>query len=189
MMKDADISEHNWSFRVEKGKYKLTLGNLSDAGWYWDGDGSDLMGFIIRLKQSKITQEFLTTMEENGVSYKMIKADVVKSAKGGDGVYEVTGDNRIWHFGEYEPNFDDEDLTPEEKEKVFDFYEGLKYDKFYRKYGSKVKAELIKVAQKSNSFEDVLKNLESAEEVGMEWLQQYQFDMEAKAIKALKRGK
>jgi hypothetical protein len=31
--------------------------------------------------------------------------------------------------------------------------------------------------------------LESAEEVGMEWLQQYQFDMEAKAIKALKRGK
>jgi hypothetical protein len=165
------INSNYWSLeRDEKDKMKLTLGNFSDAGWFWDGDKSQLAGFMIRLHDSKAREDFLAKMEQNKIKLSDFKEDILKSAEKGDGIYMLTGDNRKWHFGE-----DNEELSEAEAEVALDKdipqeklsdnmeysdYKGDDYDAFKKSpYYKEVKDNLIEAIKKSESWGDLFTHI------------------------------
>src|SRR3990170_593844 len=61
---NIDIVRHNYSWKIdEQGKSKFTLGNLTDAGWFWDGNEDDAVGFFARINRSKVQNEFIKDVE------------------------------------------------------------------------------------------------------------------------------
>jgi len=178
VLRNIDLWKHNWSFQVdEKGKIKVSLGNLTDAGWYWDGDENDLIGYLNRLRTSDVKKEFLSEMRKAGVPFSKLKEHLLKSAKKADGLYELSGDNRRWHFGESsEMEYDElnervqDGIIPEDKkdevlDKFWDVYKSETYD--FDKWSKGEKKDYIKnvteAIKKSKTYEDFFEELEGIE--------------------------
>jgi len=172
---DIEFSGHNFSFRKGDGKYKVSLGNFSDAGWYWSGDEKDLAGYFIRLASSRgVDKEFIEGAKKEGLTYADVKKDVVEDAEVGDGVYEMSGDNVRWKFGEgtFNDEIDLDDQAKEEginvdelKEKYFDYYTATNYDDFAKSEQSDaVQKKIVKAFKDADTFEEVFKNIKGVEE-------------------------
>jgi phosphotransferase system IIB component len=170
-VKNFDVSHDMYAISKDGGKYSLRLGNWTTAGWHWDGDKSDLGGFFVRLANSGVTDDFLADMKSNGVSFADVKADTVASVKSGNGVYELTGDNVQWHFGQ--ETIDMEALIDEYVEqtgKTREEIEGIAYDINLSDYDDFVKsnafkeakAELLGIVESADSFDALMGNLSSS---------------------------
>lgn len=197
-LKNLDISGKYYSMRWKsdgKQDLSLSLGNLSDAGWYWNGSKENLIGFIQRLSSSKTREEFLKDINNSGVEYDDLKPLLIKSAEKADGLYEITGDNARWKFGE---EFDSEstkqyiedDFTEQleragirigkdNKEKIlqeatdyaFDKadYKGMTFDDYATKKTKKEYSEQIKkIINKSKNFNELMDELQ---EIKDDWYQ------------------
>lgn len=180
------IRKHNWGFETENGKIsKLILGNLTDSGWYWrsdmDGIGKpnnaegDLTGFLVRISNSKIRDEFLESMKEKGITLEMLKPIIKRNIeKGESGLYQITGDNSRWHFGndEYDAEnrlFDDLEnynnvygkMTQQQQEKVqeefWNNFSSHDYDHFEKVENKRIKGILLKGLEESSDLDDLLK--------------------------------
>jgi len=99
---DIDISEHNYGFELQGDEVKLRLGNWTDAGWHWDGDEMDLAGFMIRMSTAGqgVREDFLEKMQELGITVNQLREHLIRSVQAKNGLYEITGDNGKWHFGQ-----------------------------------------------------------------------------------------
>jgi hypothetical protein len=174
----VSIDEHNWGFEIdEDGKWKLRLGNWSDAGWNWDGDDKDVVSYLIRLKNSDVKSDFLEAMDEKGITFDAFKEKMMKSIDEDDGIYEITGDNKRWKFGEaFEPDtgseidylVDEEGYTEEEARRIVDgafTFTGTTWSDFVNtdKYRS-AKRELTEAIEQSNSFEQFFKEIDDRQE-------------------------
>ena len=53
------IRHHLWDIYMRDGELHYSLGNLTDAGWFWDATEADEMFllFLYRLKRSKVPIE------------------------------------------------------------------------------------------------------------------------------------
>lgn len=164
------VSGKYFNFEKFGNGYRLSLGNWSDAGWHWEGNKRDLAGYLVRIAHSSVIQDFLAGMKKWGVTYKTIKVDVMTSVKSGSGMYEISGDNEMWHFGnvydeiveirEYIENYL-EDVTDEEKEKISDeAMPNITYDRFQKSsYYKNVKKELIEKFKSANTFQELFDSL------------------------------
>jgi hypothetical protein len=164
-VKNFDISHDLYAIRKEGGKYSLRLGNWTTAGWHWDGDKSDLGGFFVRLANSAVKGDFVADMKSHGVLYADVKADTVASVKSGDGVYELTGDNVQWHFGEdmvdREGLIDDyveqTGKTREEVEEAAYDIDVSDYDEFITSDAFKeAKTELLRIVESADTFDELM---------------------------------
>jgi len=191
MKKEISFSGHNYSFDKEGDKIKLSLGNMTDAGWFWDGDKNDLADYFIRLKNSKVRDEFIADANKNGLKLSDVKAQLIKDIQKGDGVYTISGDNRLWRFGEGdEPDFDsaydDIDRTPEEKEKIEDeFYNQYEtsFDEFEKIYGKDIRRELLNAVNSSKDFEELFSEIEERESgIQESFVREYRGNQELEAF-------
>lgn len=156
--KDVNIQKRYWSFEVEDNKLRLSLGNFTDAGWYWSGDEKDIVGYTYRLHNSDVEEDFYRDMARNKVSFNQLKPLYLKSAKENDGLYEVSGDNRRWHFGETGVSdsyiLEEEGLTEKQKENFYSDYSPISYEEFQGKYGKAYKKDVQEAVKSSQSFRE-----------------------------------
>lgn len=169
VVKPVYMSGHNYSFSKENGKYDLSLGNMTDAGWYWSGDKDDLGNFVVRLANSKITQEFIDDANKSGLKFADIKNDVLKAIRNKDsGMYAVSGDNVQWHFGqdlldiEYEiDEYAKEYNLP--RSKVEEVAYGINindYDRFEKSIQfQNLKRDFLVKVMDANDFKSLMSNL------------------------------
>jgi len=198
---DVSISEHNWTFEKHGNKLKLSLGNLSDAGWFWNGDETDLNGFLIRLNSSKVRDEFLAEMEKNKITFESLKPLLLKAIEKGDGIYELSGDNLLWKFGEglasgrpdadyikerFEELVADGTLRETQKQMFedetinnfsFTFEDFEKTD-----YAKDIKESMQKMAKSSKSFKEYFNQLEDDKDTRLEDVNEYLSNQEYEAI-------
>ena len=166
-----------------KGKYNLTLGNMSNAGWYWNGKEDEALGFLIRLAHSDTKEEFLQKAEKEGVSWDDFKPLLLKAAKKKDGLYELSGDNQMWHFGEtyadslyeaqheHQRELEENGWTKEDAEKESEAkldHTKIEYDDFEKEYGSEYTEAMEKLIKESKSFKDFIDELNS-ESFSYDW--------------------
>ena len=184
-VKDIDISRRYWSMKIEDGKMKLSLGNLTDAGWYWSGDETELSGYLVRIQKSKITEEFISDMEDEEIIFEDLKPLILESLedKEGNGLYQITGDNIIWHFGQgYDLDIDMEleyydqeyDLTKKDMDEIKDKYwskmsgKSINFDEFKESnYYDDIKLDIKEAIIESNTFQEYFKSLGKIDETAM----------------------
>lgn len=177
----VSISEENWQLDIkEDGKIELGLGNWTDAGWRWTGNGEEMTGYLIRLANSSI-DNVESILEENGITFNDLKSVAIKNQKSkeiDDGMYELTGDNARWHFGEGEVDssylFDDyfelteKNYSNKEKEKInnetWSLYNTPSYEDFLEEYGINYREKLIDALNESNNLEDFREETQSIKE-------------------------
>jgi len=167
---NVDIQEHNWGMKyLGNGHWGLRLGNLSDAGWYWTGNEDDMLGFLLRIGNSRVSEEFLEEMKRYGISFDDLKNILLNDLKHNDGLYEITGDNQVWEFGYLNDLFEDEvdsdldgleefeGLSDEEKEelkeKALEQAE-MDFDEFEKKYGDDYKELMKNAIRNAHSFDE-----------------------------------
>ena len=105
LSKTGDIEEDNWGISKSGKDLMVRLGNWTTAGWYWSGKVRDMAGFLVRIATSEVQTEFTETMRKNDVDFRKVRGVMLKSIDDGEGFYEISGDNRIWHFSDV-PEFD-----------------------------------------------------------------------------------
>jgi len=157
-------------------QYHLTLGNLTTSGWYWSSDNTyDLLGFFIRSIDSKFEDEFLKLLSKEA-DFTTFKNDLLKSAKKGNGLYEISGDNEVWYNGSklddiiddeieeiYNSYFIDSNIT---HDKFFeDVYDSLdiKYEDFEKEYKKRYIDEISEIINESKDFYDLKNKLNEYE--------------------------
>lgn len=169
MLKEkGDIAKSNWSMDNLAKDVRLTLGNLTDAGWYWSGRLKEMAGFLVRLVNSKVREEFVEAMRKNGVEYIKMRGVLLKSIDDGDGLYEMSGDNARWRSGDTMPEVDEElefndfemdtgiRLTEEFKDKVRDLYYSRQtpgYDDVSKRYMPRYKEQMKEAVIDASSFD------------------------------------
>lgn len=167
---NIDFSGDNFGFEKSNGTYKLRLGNLTTTGWYWTGDKTDLGGFFYRIAHSTTTDDFLKGAEEDRLKYSDIKQDVIQSIKEHDnGIYEATGDNKVWHFGEdyLDDKYEIEEFAKEKGYNADDidpwvYYKGNSYETFEKSdYYKDTKAELLEAYTSATTFKELFEKLKS----------------------------
>lgn len=187
---NININKHNYSWTIDdKGKSKFTLGNMTDAGWFWDGGEEDAVGFAVRLQNSHVKDEFLKDTED--FDFKSLKPMFLKSAKKGNGLYELSGDNRVWNFGETSESeydmFDEEKFTEEEKSKFYNYYKGDDFDEFEKKYGKNYKTDMENAIKSANNFNEYFDNIEGLKDGIMEDYFNYNDENKFEAMEKVKR--
>ena len=188
---------HSWE-KDKSGKMKLSLGNWTDAGWHWDGNEKDMIGFLTRIGTSNFAQEFINDVKGK-ISFKDVKPVLLNALKKNDGLYEISGDNRVWHFGEgLEPDESserdyliEEKKLPEEKvEKIiqtaYDYFK-TNYDEFEKEYSGVYKRDMKKIIEESESFADFINKIKS-EDFRMTWLENQDEYINNKWQKALSQS-
>ncbi len=175
----TNINKHNWSFESDGDSWKGSLGNFTDAGWYWSAEEDQFLGYIIRILNSDINDEFISEMEERDITFNDLKDEMIDAlVEYSDGLYQLSGDNRVWHFGQDDVDTyylkDDLKQVPVEElkqlaeqsdedydELVDEFlnYEyywdyGADFDSFAEEYGSWYKDEMKRIIEDSNNFEE-----------------------------------
>jgi hypothetical protein len=158
------ISQKYWTIeRDEKGDYHFSLGNLTDAGWYWSGHTDEAIGFMRRIDKSKVKDQFLVEAKKEGITFESLKPTLLKSARVSNGLYMLSGDNVRWHFGEgveYEEGIlEDENLTEEQKDKFWGVYRRIDYDDFEKQNKKWYKAEITKAINESNTYEQFFEKM------------------------------
>ena len=184
-IEEFDISEHYWGLELIDGEIRLRLGNWTDAGWYWSGEEDQFAGYLIRLAGSRIDRdEIISILERNGVDFEDFKEIILESARSGDGIYMITGDNAKWHFGqdgerEYDIIRYDlkeyHELSDKDIEEFEDYYwthmesNSTDFDSFEEsEYYDDLKGEIVSAVENADSWWDVLSNLEDLREIGDE---------------------
>lgn len=174
--REIHLSGHYFGMDKEGNKWKLSLGNLSDAGWFWDGDQTDMNGFFIRLEKSETKEEFLKQFNESKIDFeKDIKPLIKKAIEKNDGLYQISGDNVLWKFGQYET--DDYQLEEDFKESGVDksklekfkeaFYDNFTYDydEFEKSYhGKELKKKMLELAEKSKTAEEYMNGISALQD-------------------------
>ena len=166
------------------GKYKLTLGNLSDAGWFWDGDQRDLGGFTVRMSDSKVKDEFLQDLRDSDVQLNDMKEAITKSIQKKNGLYEISGGNGVWKFGEdFSEQFSEElkeialsyELSDEDADKFEEYFwsnsngSWADFSKFRKEYGKEYADKMSKAVKESESFDELFRRtVEIKEHFGQE---------------------
>lgn len=183
---DFTIDEHYWGFERNGDSISIRLGNWSDAGWYWHGDEDDLAGFLIRLGgvRGDEGKNFVEMLTDYGIDFNEFKELILESARSGNGVYMITGDNVKWHFGqdgerEYDilrydiP--DNENLSEKEAEVFEEYYwmemdsSSTDFDTFEKsEYYNDLIDEIVSVVENADSWEDVLEGFSDVRDVGEE---------------------
>lgn len=174
-LKDVSISEHNWGFETSGGKIsKLRLGNWSDAGWHWDGDEDDIIGYLVRVNRSEIDKEFIESMEPLGITFNKLKPLLLSKIKSGSWLYEITGDNTRWHFHqdidegamvneELKGLEENSDYTEKELEKISDELWNISYsydfEEFEEDYGEGLKKEVRDMIKDSNTYKEFFEKM------------------------------
>ena len=163
-LKPFSIEAHNYSWENKNGVMKLSLGNMSDSGWYWDGNQNDLNSFLIRLKNSKVRGEFLEDTKKNNINYNQVKPYLLKSVDKDDGLYELSGDNVLWRFGETgEPELDyldEENFSEEQKQKFYDYNEPVTYEEYTKENRGWYQKAMKENIHKSKSYAEYMDGLE-----------------------------
>jgi hypothetical protein len=168
VVKEASFDKKYWSMDMHDGKYSLSLGNMSDAGWFWDGDEKSITGFMMRIGKSKVNDEFVSEMKKNHIPFSQHKKAMIQAVeKDNDGLYELSGDNARWHFGDeldydegIEQDLKDDDLYSEEdKSKIIRNFspERVTYEEFEKEYGSVYKKKMKEIISSSESYEEFFK--------------------------------
>lgn len=192
-------SHHDWSV-TEDGHNDLRLGNSTTEGWIWNGGDEDMVGFLVRIGESKITQEFLNDVEGK-VDFNDVKPILKENIKKNDGLYELSGDNVIWHFGEWEIDSDAEKqeliendgLSEKNAEAVIDkswSYYSPDFDDFEKQYGEEYREGMMSKLENSNSFQGFIENVDGFKQEMTESMASYHdgkfSEAVAEAIKQLK---
>jgi len=190
----VSMSGHNYSFSKEGNKIELSLGNMTDAGWYWTGDQDDMVGFFARISSSQIKDEVLKDFEESRLSYKDMKPILLKSAQNGSGMYQITGDNKLWHFGESflsEPSEeinefldsmtqdDNIELTDKLRERFFEIFEypNMDYDDFEKEYKKEYIKDATQAVNESQSYGELMDKMDNLREGWLEQVMDYEHDL------------
>ena len=195
---NVDIQEHNWGMKyLGNGHWELSLGNLSDAGWYWSGDENDMLGFLLRIGNSRVSEEFLEEMKRYGISFDDLKGILLKDLKHNDGLYELSGDNQVWKFGylddlldnEMDSNLDSfeefEELSDEQKEelkeKAFEHVD-INFDDFEKEYGNDYENLIKKAIENTRSFDEFFHDITLYSDTMNEKLEEYVSEQTYKAL-------
>jgi hypothetical protein len=195
-----NINKHNWSFEKDGKKIELTLGNMTDAGWFWNGNEKDLVSYLIRLNPSQTNNEFLQEMKKNNILFNDFKTQMIKNLDKSDGLYEISGDNVRWKFGQtftsdssdgisnvldYEEEHGIK-LTEEQKQKFMneiDYNDGsTDFDEFEREAKGQYKEKMSKAIKQSNSFSDFFDELEKIKEDYQEIMLERDSQLESESI-------
>jgi len=163
---DVYFSEHNWGFETDSNGNvsKVRLGNWSDAGWHWDGDEEDLVGFIIRMGRSQIEDEFIEKMEAEGVGFMTMKPLLLKKLDG-SWLYEISGDNTRWHFHQdvdegamvsEELEYGGDTYTDKEQEMIgeelWNISTSYEFEEFEENWGEQIKKEMKEIIEGSTTY-------------------------------------
>jgi len=165
---DVDFSEHYWGFETMGGKItNLRLGNWSDAGWNWDGDEDDIIGYLVRVNKSQIDKEFIENMESKGITYNKLKPLLMSKVDDGTWLYEISGDNTRWHFHQ---DIDETAIANEEFEGMEDQYNeeqiekisdelwnkstNYEFEDFEEEHGEGIKKEIKEFIKDSNTYQE-----------------------------------
>ncbi len=175
-LKDVNLSEHNWGFETSGGKIsKLRLGNWSDAGWHWDGDEDDIIGYLVRVNRSKIDEEFIEGMEGLGITFNKLKPLLLSKVKSGSWLYEISGDNTRWHFHqdidegamvneELEGAEESGHYTENDLEKIGEELWNISYsydfEEFEKDYGDGLKDEVRDMIKDSNNYKEFFEKMD-----------------------------
>jgi hypothetical protein len=203
---EININKHNWSITTDaKGKLKFSLGNWTDAGWHWDGGEDQALGAFIRLANSKVSAEVTDALREDSITIARFKPMLIKCANKLDGLYELSGDNRFWHFGDdgdmsamdLKEQLANMNIPKETRDKVEQEVYGVGVDTFdYKKFsaenGEWYRGEMTKIISSSKTFDSFFEQLCSQyiimdiEELKMEFVMQQNRLAIQKAMKNLK---
>ena len=177
---DVSLSRNYWGFETnEDGEItKLRLGNWVDAGWHWDGDEDDIVGYLVRINKSQVRDEFIETMEKNDLDYMKLKPLLLKKVENGTWLYEISGDNVRWHFKddidegamsddqlkfsieqEEETEFTDDEKNLIGRE-LWDFDTNYEFEDFERDYGDRIKKEMKEMIRDSNTYEEFFEKMD-----------------------------
>jgi hypothetical protein len=186
--KNISILKNNWSFEKSGKGIDIGLGNWTDAGWKWDGNEKDLVSYLIRLNSSQVRDEFLQEMEKNNISFADFKKQMISNLDESDGLYEISGDNVRWHFGQTftsdssdgisqiieEKEAQGYKMTDEQKQKFMreiDYQDGsTNFDEFEREAKGQYKEKMSKAIKQSNSFSDFFDKLQKIKEDYQEFM-------------------
>jgi hypothetical protein len=171
--RNVTVTDNNYTFQWDEDGIHLSLGNMTDAGWYWSGNQDDVVDFLVRLygteEDSGKYSQFEKEMKAEGVGFNDLKSVMLKSIQDGDGVYTLSGDSSRWRFNDGDEDYQDMEyildgdviaglITQDEKEKideiVWDFYKVDNYEDYYPKYKQHYIDVLTKAIKESNSFDD-----------------------------------
>ena len=186
---DADVHHTYFDFESKDGKIEsLSLGNLSDAGYFWNGNDESINFFMGMMAGFKDTDEFIEEMDEAGVTLDMLRPQMLKNISGklvddetDDGLYVMSGGDSIWRFGNL-PEIDlDSQLdgwdyygdgkyfTEKEKEAIKDefwmHYSGFRYEDFLREYGEEYRNKLRKMIIESGDIDELLGELRNEDTI------------------------
>jgi len=171
---DVSIGNENFSFRVDDGEINLSL---DDFGWRWSGEADSLNSFIVRMSGTgkQAWDKLVSGLEEAGITVEMLKPYLVKNLSGkltenDDGLYQLSGDNVRWHFGddfetdnalegEVEHHLQQGELNKgEEDEFEKEFWNHFKsptYEQWLEYEGSGYREELKKGINDAKNFEEL----------------------------------
>lgn len=173
-----DFSIHKNYYDIDydasNGSMKLSLGNMTDTGWYWNGEEEDINGFLIRLNKSQADSEFLIDISD--IPFSIFKNQIKKNLAGklennDDGLYAISGDNTAWHFGEGEPDvsareqfFDDGRFSDEDEGKIMDEAymnpsTDYSYGDFIAEHGEELRKNLLEILERSNTMDEYFDEL------------------------------
>ncbi len=165
---EVDITNHNYTFETDGKLYKLSLGNWTDAGWYWHGEEDQLLGFMLRLGDD-LQSDFIQKTEGK-LTFEDMKPTLLINIDEGEGLYQISGDNTKWKFGqdgemmmdtenqEFEDIVLEYDLSDEQEEKLRDEYY-MQHEESFESFkassaGKNLQEKLKDVVKNSNSFDD-----------------------------------
>jgi len=170
---DVFSSNSNYSFQSDKGEISLSL---DDFGWRWSGEDDQLNGFMARMTGTgdKAWNKMITDFEKAKVTVDMLKPHLLKNLSGklteenDDGMYELSGDNSLWKFGETDEGVIDGEFEhflqegelkkgeEEEFEKEFwNHYKSPTYEKWLEIEGNGVRQELIDGIKNATDFDEL----------------------------------
>jgi hypothetical protein len=167
------IKHENYSLSIDaKGGLDL---NLDDPmGWTWGGGEKELLGFLTRLSASKMLASGAVRDLTEKAPFQDFKPLLLESAESGDGLYEASGDNKLWESGDFEYTADDmewlyEQLPKEEHEAFGEYFNDkanpdLSFKTFEKENKGVWVSQATGIIKSSEDWKDLADKLKDAKE-------------------------